>query len=40
MDMSHTKARDVAIRGRIIEPGQPTLDPHAAKALLTLDFTD
>ena len=40
MHVSHTDASDVAILGRIIAPGQPTLDSHAANALLALDFTD
>ncbi len=40
MHTIHSEASDVAILGRIIEPGRPTLEPKAARALLALDFND
>ncbi len=40
MHTTRAEASDVAILGRIIEPVRPSLDPHAARAILALDFTD
>jgi hypothetical protein len=40
MHSTATEASDVAILGRVIEPGRPTLDPRAARAILALDFSD
>jgi hypothetical protein len=39
MSAPEVDTSEVAILGRVLEPGKPTLSPAAARALLALDFT-
>ncbi len=38
MARTSIEATDVAILGRLLEPGKPTLSPDAARAILALEF--